>query len=945
MHQCSNHDGNHPVPSVLYRKKHDGKLLKYDILEEIGKGGFGVVYSAIESPSKMKVALKCTPKSRLESQKIKKKLINEMTIHRSLNHPNIVKFLGTFHDEYYIYFILELCEGGNVLEYIKNFNTNNNKRKYKAQYNYNSRFFNDQNGIVYLPEYEVIKITKQVLLALDYLHLHARVIHRDIKLQNFLMTNDGVVKLSDFGLSINFDDVSDKSSVVSICGTPNYISPEVIDRDSHTSAVDIWGVGVIVFLMLTGQRPFKSSNNKKTFERIRQVHYDWPRWPAVSEQAKSFVDSILKKNPLERPTARKLLKHPFLCLSTEKSTNKKANSFDSSIKFTNVNTSHISTSTYASSSTSNAPSNRSSSVSPSVLSSNSNHNSNSPSHNSNEAYRFTQNQQNNSPLSLNPQSVVPNDSKKIQNRSKSPERPVNYGNLSSQDKKTLNLKKRSFSPSRPVIYASIESNISRNNSQFTSNHSSLLATDHLTSSQSPKKRSVSPVPKSNTSRHTIFQKDPYYMPRDKNSNKKISEMIIPNIQMSDIKEEIWWEEHYHKLQKIKQKNDDFKHEQSSSIIIKATIETIEDAAKQAEKEKQYQGINQNNSRQSTKILGKHSAEQPKASKLLVDGKLAASSVVRSNLQDDLDYRIDYGIIPSAHSSAFPSCSVLLWWDYSSRYGLGYILYNGCVGVCFNDLSRIIMEPTERFAQFYSKPNSKMEIVKLDDYSAESNEFSNGKQKNDNVDKNDVNNSRNNSSKAKNDDILNSSNKSQTNSIKIKKDFSNQDDVNPSFNEIIDKENDSIIKNEFNNPKADSKNESAQPSITLPNKKKILIVRHFAKNLKKIAMKYIDSSIIRFQEDSDSLFEKMKSVQLDYIKYWGTNKKDGILFKLNGKSLQASFPDKTSLYICADSKNLIYDDTNIVYNVALRDLVGNNNNKLNSIQSKFLIAKELGKNLE
>ena len=81
-----------------------------------------------------------------------------------------------------------------------------------------------------------------------------------MKPDNILVSADGRLKLSDFGLSINFDDVSDKSSVVSICGTPNYISPEVIDRDSHTSAVDVWGVGVIVFLMLTGRLPFEGPN-------------------------------------------------------------------------------------------------------------------------------------------------------------------------------------------------------------------------------------------------------------------------------------------------------------------------------------------------------------------------------------------------------------------------------------------------------------------------------------------------------------------------------------------------------------------------------------------------------------------------------------------------------------------------------------------------------------
>lgn len=866
--QAMNHQVDiHLVPSTLYRKKHDGKLLKYNVIKEIGKGGFGIVYSAIESPSKKKVALKCTPKWRLNKPKIKQKLINEMTIHRSLDHHNIVKFLGTFHDEYYIYFILEFCEGGNILEYIKVFNSKQNEKGtnnlYKIPSNRGLYTVSTQDSLQCLPEFEVIKITKQILRALDYIHTTANIIHRDIKLQNILITKSGIVKLSDFGLSINFADVSDKSSIISICGTPNYISPEVIDQNSHTSAVDIWGVGVIVFLMLTGQRPFKSINNKKTFEKIRQVHYDWPAYPLVSEQAKSFVDSILKKNPLDRPTAHKLLKHPFLCI--ENKVNKKTNSSDSIIRFSvpNANSSRASTST--STSTSNAASNRSIQSAPSTNNNNLNNAINSsqktqyrslspsrPSSNSSKfpkktiefqnAYFGSPSQNRNSKINSSDHQIR---SKSVTNPKKSisdmpPPPPSNFlTNFTSTIQASPRIQNRSLSPMRPTYYKK-----------------DTIATSHLMS-----------LP----SHNLINSPNPYYYSPIRGGiiNKSISHIIIPDEHCSEINDmkinedkQLLLEQNKKQQKETIDKNDDFKLDQSTSIIIKATVETIENAAKQAEKAKKF---NQNISKQkdapaSQKQSASTTAEQIKEND---EQKFDETPVIQSNQteKDNLDYRIDYGIIPSSHSNSFPQSSVLLWWDYSSRYGLGYILYNGCVGVCFNDLSRIIMEPTERYAQFYSRPHSKMEIVNINDY-----------------------------------------------------------------------ENDSD-KQEQKNVESDS----------FPNKKKILILKHFAKNLKKIALKHIDSSLINNNEDSNELFERIKSDQLDYIKYWGTNKKDGILFRMNGKSLQASFTDKTSLYVCADSKNVIYDDSKTVQTVPLRDLV--NNKKTNSIQSKFLIAKELGKNLE
>ena len=395
-------------------------------------------------------------------------------------------------------------------------------------------------------------------------------------------------------------------------------------------------------------------------------------------------------------------------------------------------------------------------------------------------------------------------------------------------------------------------------------------------------------PRANYESNITNTKSSYYSPpRVGRFNNRMISHIIPNEHFLDLNEEI---KPYEQGKKhMNDLNDDFKVEKSVSVIIKATIETIEDAAKQAEK---VQNPPKNNP-QKTKT--QKSGSKTTAKKQITSSgdnlkekpdetvkEIPIVQLTQNKDENNLDYRIGFGIIPSSRSEAFPKSSVLLWWDYSSRYGLGYILYNGCVGVCFNDLSRIIMEPTERYAQFYSRPHSKMEIVKLED-------------------------------------------------------FENESDQQELNNDIECNDNN---KNEINN----QKQIDDDSNLTLPNKKKILILKHFAKNLKKIALKHIDSNLINFHEESSSLLENVTSKQLEYVKYWGTNIKDGILFRMNGKSLQVSFTDKTSLYICSNTKTVIYDDSKAISKVPLRELVGNK--KADSpIQSKFLIVKELGKNLE
>ena len=152
----------------------------------------------------------------------------------------------------------------------------------------------------------------QILAALKYLHAH-RVLHRDLKLGNLFLSAGMQVKLGDFGLATKLDFEGERKRTV--CGTPNYIAPEIIDNTStsngHSYEVDIWSFGVIVYTLLIGRPPFETSDVKTTYKKIRNVEYQFPENVQVSEHAKSLIKSILVLEPTKRPKIEEIYDHPF----------------------------------------------------------------------------------------------------------------------------------------------------------------------------------------------------------------------------------------------------------------------------------------------------------------------------------------------------------------------------------------------------------------------------------------------------------------------------------------------------------------------------------------------------------------------------------------------------------------------------------------------------------
>jgi len=173
-----------------------------------------------------------------------------------------------------------------------------------------------KNGVP-VPESESRKLFSQLLNGVYYLHEHD-IVHRDLKPENILLDSRGNVKISDFGLA-RFD----ATQMQSLCGTPQYVAPEVIrlgfgvvspENGGYGKGVDMWSLGVSLYHMLTSQLPFLDQDRKILFKKIEQGIYSFPAelWIGISEEAKDLVRRLLDINPNSRITAEQALCHPWI---------------------------------------------------------------------------------------------------------------------------------------------------------------------------------------------------------------------------------------------------------------------------------------------------------------------------------------------------------------------------------------------------------------------------------------------------------------------------------------------------------------------------------------------------------------------------------------------------------------------------------------------------------
>ncbi|XP_014661949.1 PREDICTED: serine/threonine-protein kinase PLK1-like isoform X2 [Priapulus caudatus] len=265
------------VPDVVLDPK---SRKRYARGRYLGKGGFAKCYELVDPDTKEILAGKIVSKALLVKPHQKEKMTQEIAIHRSLKDHHVVGFRSFFEDDDNVYILLELCTKRSLMEL--------HKRR-KAITEPEARYF-----------------THQTLLGVKYLHEN-KVIHRDLKLGNLFLNDTMEIKIGDFGLATKLDYDGERKKT--LCGTPNYIAPEVLAKKGHSYEVDVWSLGCILYTLLVGKPPFETASLKETYMRIKKNEYHVPS--RVSPLAKNLIDQLLQADPGARPSVSKILDHDF----------------------------------------------------------------------------------------------------------------------------------------------------------------------------------------------------------------------------------------------------------------------------------------------------------------------------------------------------------------------------------------------------------------------------------------------------------------------------------------------------------------------------------------------------------------------------------------------------------------------------------------------------------
>lgn len=162
-----------------------------------------------------------------------------------------------------------------------------------------------------IKEEQIRSYIRQLISALKYCH-DRNIIHRDLKLGNLLLSNNHkTILLADFGLSARLEYTKQRRRT--ICGTPNYIAPEIIGaKTTHSFEVDVWSLGIIIYILMCGHAPFTSKNIKETYRKIRTVDFKIPPNVRISEEVIDLLKVMLEKDSSKRATLEELNLHPFV---------------------------------------------------------------------------------------------------------------------------------------------------------------------------------------------------------------------------------------------------------------------------------------------------------------------------------------------------------------------------------------------------------------------------------------------------------------------------------------------------------------------------------------------------------------------------------------------------------------------------------------------------------
>jgi protein-serine/threonine kinase len=271
-----------PTPQVMSQ-------LSFNPIKIVGKGGFSRVLQARKKDTGNLYAIKIMSKDFILSEDKAAQILMERNIMARVSHPFIVNLFWAFQTSKELHLVMDLCPGGELFFHLHNL----------------GRFTEDQARFYF----------GEILLGLEYLH-KMDVVYRDLKPENILLDIDGHVRLTDFGLSKQ--NISNHSRTYSFCGSPEYMSPEMLKGSGHGRAVDFYSLGALLYEMLTGLPPFYDRNQDKMYRNILTEDLSYPNY--ISKTCKSLLSGLLSKEPRHRlgynRGAEEIKEHPW-CINID----------------------------------------------------------------------------------------------------------------------------------------------------------------------------------------------------------------------------------------------------------------------------------------------------------------------------------------------------------------------------------------------------------------------------------------------------------------------------------------------------------------------------------------------------------------------------------------------------------------------------------------------------
>ncbi|KAK7114645.1 serine/threonine-protein kinase H1 homolog [Littorina saxatilis] len=277
-----------------YRDKFDPRVTaKYDIKALIGRGSFSRVVRVENRMTKQPYAIKMI--DRIQGKEV---FEAELNVLRRVRHRFIIQLVEVFETPEKVYMVMELATGGELFDRI-----------------IAKGSFTERDAIVVL---------RMVLEGVEYLH-GLGIAHRDLKPENLLYYHpghDSKIMITDFGLSHMMS--GPDNFMRTTCGTPEYIAPEILARQTYNVQVDLWAIGVITYILLSGTMPFDDENRTRLYRIILKAKYSYAgeHWKDVTSLAKDFIDKTLVVDPNERMTAAKAIRHPWIASGAASSSQK-----------------------------------------------------------------------------------------------------------------------------------------------------------------------------------------------------------------------------------------------------------------------------------------------------------------------------------------------------------------------------------------------------------------------------------------------------------------------------------------------------------------------------------------------------------------------------------------------------------------------------------------------